>query len=235
MRKYMSLIFKQFKDNISATYTYIAGNSNTKEVVIIDSVMENILDYVNFLNENSLNLKYIIETHVHADHITGIKQLKKYFPQAEILISKHAAIQYEATRISDQDKIMLGDIPIQFFETTGHTNDSISILIAQNRLCTGDCLFIGSCGRTDFQNGSNHDMFHSLRKISNLPEDTLIYPGHDYQNRYVSNIKEELLQNKMIKLLDSYENFCAELNSWNLPPPKKIKESVPANLNGGFE
>ena len=227
----MSFIFKQFKDEISSTYTYLTGDNY--EVAVVDSVLENVEEYIKFIEENKLTLKYIIETHVHADHITGINLLQKKYPSAMALISDRANVKYKAKKVQDNEEIMVGKISLKFIHTPGHTNDSMSLLIADNRLCTGDCLFIGSCGRTDFQQGSNEDMFHSLTKISKLPSDTLIYPGHDYNNRFVSNLKEELLQNKVLKLLSDYTKFCAELDSWNLPPPKKIKESVPANINGG--
>lgn len=231
----MSLLFKQLKDEISSTYTYIVGDKNTREIAIIDSVAENISTYIDFINSHNFILKYIMETHVHADHITALNQLKKQYPNAEAVVSKQAQVKYVARKVAENDELSLGGVTIQVFETTGHTNDSISFLVAGNRLCTGDCLFIGSCGRTDFQQGSNKEMFQSLTKISQLPNDTLIYPGHDYNNRFVSNLQEELLQNKMLKLLSNYEGFCAELDSWKLPPPKKIQESVPANLIGGID
>ncbi|WGL60136.1 MBL fold metallo-hydrolase [Pigmentibacter sp. JX0631] len=228
----MSFIFKQFKDEVSSTYTYLTGDSN--EIAIIDSVFENVEEYIKFIEENKLTLKFIIETHVHADHVTGINLLQKKYPAAIAVISNQANIQYKAKKMQDNEELMVGKISLKAIHTPGHTNDSMSLLVADNRLCTGDCLFIGSCGRTDFQQGSNQDMFLSLTKISKLSLDTLIYPGHDYNNRYVSNLREELLQNKVLKLLPDYPKFCAELDSWKLPPPKKIKESVPANLNGGL-
>ncbi|MGY3804817.1 MBL fold metallo-hydrolase [Pigmentibacter ruber] len=228
----MSFIFKQFKDEVSSTYTYLTGDKN--EVAIIDSVRENVDEYIQFIEKNNLILKYIIETHVHADHITGIYLLQKKYPAAIAVISNKAEIQYKAKKMQDNEIIMVGNTSIKIIHTPGHTNDSMSLLIDENRLCTGDCLFIGSCGRTDFQQGSNQDMFDSLTKISKLSLDTLLYPGHDYNNRFVSNIREELISNKVLKLLPDFSKFCAELNSWNLPPPKKIKESVPANIIGGY-
>ena len=161
-------------------------------------------------------------------------QLKKHFPFSEVIVGKLSDATYEVTRVNDKDSRKIGGYTIQFFETPGHTKDSVSILFDNNRLMTGDCLFIGSCGRTDFQQGSIKEMYSSLQKIISLHEDTLIYPGHDYNNRFVSNIKEEKLLNKMIKLTN-YDDFEKELNSWNLPPPKKISESVPANILGGLE
>ena len=186
------------------------------------------------LFKNDWNLKYLIETHTHADHITAILQLKKQFPFAEVLVGKHSEVEYAATKVMDKEIKNLGSYPVQFYETPGHTLDSISILFDNSRLMTGDCLFIGSCGRTDFQQGSNKDMFTSLKKIIDFPEDTLIYPGHDYNSRFVSSIKEEKVLNKILQF-SQYSDFEKELNSWNLPPPKKIKESVPANLLGGLE
>ncbi|RDB36501.1 MAG: MBL fold metallo-hydrolase [Spirobacillus cienkowskii] len=230
----MSCIFKQIQDPISFTYTYIIGDSKTKEVAIIDSVNENYTNYISIIQNNHWTLKYLIETHTHADHITAIKKIKKIFPNTKVLLSNKSLAQYEFTKVQDKDIFYVGDIEFMFFETPGHTTDSISVLINKNRLLTGDCLFIGSCGRTDFQNGNNKDMFNSLNKILLLDDDVLVYPGHDYNNRYVSNIQEEKITNKVLRL-KKFEEFEAELNSWKLPPPKKIQESVPANIVGGID
>ncbi len=230
----MSFIFRQFKDEATSTYTYIFGDAKTKEVAIVDSVHENVELYISLLKDNDWNLKYLIETHTHADHITAILRLKKQFPFAEVLLGQKSEAQYKITKVKDKDLKSIGKFQFQFFETPGHTNDSISILVDGNRLLTGDCLFIGSCGRTDFQLGNNKEMFQSINRIANLSNDILIYPGHDYNNRFVSTVQEEKITNKALKhtLLEDFEN---DLNSWNLPPPKKIKESVPANLAGGIE
>lgn len=230
----MYFIFRQLKDVTSSTFTYIVGDSKEKEVAIVDSVHENIETYLSFLKNNDWNLKYLIETHTHADHITAIMQLKKHYPFAEVLLGQKSQAQYKVTRVKDKELKSVGQYQIQFFETPGHTNDCISILVNGNRLLTGDCLFIGSCGRTDFQLGSNKEMFQSINWIANLPNDILIYPGHDYNNRFVSMVQEEKLTNKALKHT-LFEDFEKDLNSWNLPPPKKIKESVPANLLGGIE
>jgi sulfur dioxygenase len=230
----MSFIFRQLKDETSSTYTYIFGDAKAKDVAIVDSVHEKIETYVSLLKSNDWNLKYLIETHTHADHITAILRLKKYFPFAEVLLGQKSEAQYKVTRVKDKETKQIGQFQIQFFETPGHTIDSISILIEETRLLTGDCLFIGSCGRTDFQLGNNKEMFQSLNKIANLPNDVLIYPGHDYNNRFVSTVQEEKITNKVLKHT-TIEDFEKDLNSWNLPPPKKIKESVPANLIGGMD
>ena len=230
----MSFIFRQLKDELTSTYTYIFGDAKTKEVAIVDSVHENFDTYISLLKRNDWNLKYLIETHTHADHITAILQLKKQFPFAEVLLGKNSEAQYKVTKVNDKEIKSVGQFQFQFFETPGHTNDSISILVDGTRLLTGDCLFIGSCGRTDFQLGSNKDMFQSINRIAALQNDILIYPGHDYNNRFVSTVQEEKITNKALKHA-SLEEFEKDLNSWNLPPPKKLKESVPANLVGGIE
>lgn len=230
----MSFIFKQIQDPISYTYTYIIGDNKTKEVAIIDSVNENYTNYISIIQDNQWTIKYLIETHTHADHITAIKKIKKIFPNLKVLLSNKSLAQYEFNKVKDKDLFYVGDIEFIFFETPGHTIDSLSILVNKNRLLTGDCLFIGSCGRTDFQNGSNNDMFNSLNKLLLLDNDVLVYPGHDYNNRYVSTIQEEKITNKVLQL-KKFEDFEAELNSWKLPPPKKIQESVPANILGGID
>ncbi len=230
----MGFIFRQLKDEATSTYTYIFGDAKTKEVAIVDSVHENIDIYISLLKINDWNLKYLIETHTHADHITAILQLKKQYPFGEVLLGQNSEAQYKTTRVKDGELKSIGSFQFQFFETPGHTNDSISILVDDNRLLTGDCLFIGSCGRTDFQLGNNKEMFQSINKIANFSNDVLIYPGHDYNNRFVSTVQEEKITNKALKHT-SLESFEKDLNSWNLPPPKKIRESVPANLVGGLE
>ncbi|APJ03990.1 MBL fold metallo-hydrolase [Silvanigrella aquatica] len=228
----MGFIFKQLKDELSSTYTYIFGDSKTSEVAIVDSVLENVEIYLSLLKSHDWNLKYLIETHTHADHVTAIMNLKKHYPFSEVLLSKNSEAKYKVTRVKDKEIKLIGQHQFQIFETPGHTNDCISIFIDGSRLLTGDCLFIGSCGRTDFQFGNNKDMYESINRIANLNSDVLIYPGHDYNNRFVSTVQEEKINNKMLKL-KNFEDFEREIKSWNLPPPKKIKEAVPANLMGG--
>ncbi|KAB8033274.1 MBL fold metallo-hydrolase [Fluviispira multicolorata] len=228
----MSLIFRQLVDDISCTYTYIIGDSSSHEVTIIDSVHENFDVYLELLNTNHWTLKYLIETHVHADHITAINQFKKHFSKTEVLLSPKSEVQYPHTKIKEKEIYYVGNVSLQFFETPGHTPDCLSILVDESRLLTGDCMFIGSCGRTDFQSGNNKEMFDSLHKIISLPDDTLIFPGHDYKNRFVSSVQEEKRTNKQL-LHKNFTEFENDISSWNLPPPKKIKEAVPANLIGG--
>ncbi|BBH53423.1 MBL fold metallo-hydrolase [Fluviispira sanaruensis] len=229
----MGLIFRQLTDKVSNTYTYIIGDSRSKDIAIVDTVHENTAEYLILIKENNWNLKYLIETHVHADHITAVNQLKNLFANCIVLLSSKSEVQYQHQKVTDGETIFIGNISLQFFDTPGHTPDCISILVENNRLLTGDCMFIGGCGRTDFQSGNNKDMYESLIKIISLPDDVLIYPCHDYKNRFVSTVQEEKITNKQLlhKNLSEFEN---DLNSWNLPPPKKIKESVPANLLGGL-
>ncbi|WP_186644997.1 MBL fold metallo-hydrolase [Fluviispira vulneris] len=229
----MGLIFRQLTDKVSNTYTYIFGDSNTNEIAIVDSVHENTDEYLSLIKKNNWQLKYLIETHLHADHITAVNQLKNHFVNSVVLLSAKSEVQYKHQKVTERETLHIGNISMQFIETPGHTPDCISILVDSNRLLTGDCMFIGSCGRTDFQSGNNKDMYESLKKIITLPNDVLIYPGHDYKSRFVSTVQEEKITNKQLlhKSLNEFEN---DLNSWNLPPPKKIKESVPANLLGGL-
>ena len=130
-------------------------------------------------------------------------------------------------------KLFLGSIEIQALASPGHTRESMCFLVDGNRLLTGDTLLIGSCGRTDFQAGDTRQMFESLQKMSHLPNETLVYPAHDYNGRRVSSIAEQKISNKLLKM--NFNELKAEIESWNLQPPKRIAESVPANLHCGGE
>lgn len=230
----MSIIFKQLFDPNTSTYTYIVGDKKTREVAIIDSVREHVETYVELIKAENWNLKYLLETHVHADHITGNNLLKNRFPSVEIVLHEKSNVECEITRVKDGDVLKVGEVSIEVLYTPGHTSESASFLIDNDRLLTGDTVLIGSCGRTDFQAGDNKAMFESLRRIAALPPDTLVYPGHDYNGRTVSTIAEERATNKQMKHT-TLEAFTADLNSWNLPPPRRLAESVPANQRCGKE
>lgn len=228
----MNLIFRQLIDDDTQTYTYIVGDSETREVAIVDQVREQADVYLKLLDFEGWTLKYLIETHVHADHVTANSVLQKRFGQAKILVSSKSGVVCPSEKMDDKSTVFVGSIPIEFLHTPGHTPDSVTLYVNKDRLLTGDCLFINSCGRTDFQSGSSLDQYQSLKKLTSYPPETLVYPGHDYNNRFVSSIAEQVITNPQLKH-ENFEAFKSDVDSWNLPPPRKIKESVPFNLNCG--
>lgn len=225
------IIFEQYIDAETSTYTFLIADPKTREAALVDSVRENVEVYKKRIRELNLNLRYLLETHVHADHITGNAFLQEAFPQAQVGLSEKANVKFPHISLKDGSVLKVGEIEIQTLFTPGHTSESISFLVDGNRLLTGDTMFIGSCGRTDFQAGDSKLMYQSLKRLASLPRETLVYPGHDYNKRWVSSIAEQLETNKLLSMTEA--EFVAELESWKLPPPRKIKESVPANLLNG--
>jgi sulfur dioxygenase len=228
----MALIFRQLFDPASSTYTYVFCDPATKEVAIVDSVREWADHYLGLIRENDWQVRYLIETHIHADHITATRQLQRALPGAEIVMSGATAVQCPVTYVIDGHVGKVGGVSWRVFATPGHTPESLCLLVDDDRLLTGDTLLIGSCGRTDFQSGDTAAMFDSLQRLSRLPQETLVFPGHDYEQRRVSSIGEELQRNEELRI-QTLEVFRADVDNWNLPPPARIEEAVPANLRCG--
>lgn len=225
------LIFRQIFEPETSTYTYLIGDAQSKEVALVDSVREHFPVYVDLLERHNLKLTTLLETHLHADHVTANARLREVFASAQIALSEAAQVSCEARRLRDGEEFRVGQISVKVFWTPGHTNDDLSFLVDGNRLLTGDTFFIDSCGRTDFQAGDSLLMFQSLSRLKVLPGETLLYPGHDYNKRRVSSLDEQLRTNALLAFTE--EQFVAELASWKLNPPQKIKESLPANLRCG--
>jgi sulfur dioxygenase len=228
-----AFFFERFVDSESSTHTYLIADLVTKEAAIIDSVIENFEVYISKLREMNFQLKYLLETHVHADHITAACELLKKFPGAQIAMSERAGLECSYVKLQNESELKLGSIQIKAFSTPGHTIESMCYFVNNDRIFTGDTLFINSCGRTDFQAGSAQDMFTSLQFLKNFPNETLVFPGHDYNKRTVSTIGEQKNLNPLLAL--EKEDFIAEVSGWKLPPPKKIAVSVPRNLKGGAQ
>lgn len=229
----MNLYFRQFFEPDTSTLTYLIADTNTREAVLIDTVKSEVQTYVNEIRKNNFELKYLIETHIHADHITGNGLLQDFFPKAKIAISEPASIACEHIPLKDNTELQIGNVVIKALLTPGHTAESMCFLVDGNRLLSGDTLFINSCGRTDFQAGNSSQMHKSLQRLAKLPPETLVYPGHDYNRRLVSSIQEQTENNRLLKM--PLPEFIAELESWKLPPPKYISVAVPANQNCGRE
>ncbi len=227
------MLFKQLFDEDTWTYTYLIADPVSKEAVLIDPVNTHIDSYLTILKELSLTLKYTLETHVHADHITASGLLRQKLG-AQTGVSAMCGAETADIQIKDGDVFNFGQSEkIKVIATPGHTKGSISFLW-RDRIFTGDSLFIGGCGRTDFQGGDAGAQFDSIQKLFALPDDTIVYPGHDYQQRWISNIKQEKTTNPRLAG-KTREQFIEIMNNLNLPKPKYIDEAVPANRYCGLE
>jgi sulfur dioxygenase len=228
------MIFKQLFDQETWTYTYLIGDPASKEAVLIDPVNTHIDDYLAMLKELGLTLKYTLETHVHADHITASGLLRQKLG-AQTGVSALCGAETADIQIKDGDVFNFGqDEEIKVIVIPGHTIGSISFLW-RDRVFTGDCLLIGGCGRTDFQGGDAGAQYDSIiRRLFTLSDETLVYPAHDYQQHWVSSIRQERTTKPRLAG-KSREQFIEIMNNLNLPKPKLIDEAVPSNRFCGLE
>ena len=228
------MLFKQLFDQDTWTYTYLIADPMTKEAVLIDPVNTHIDNYIQLLAEHDLQLKYTLETHVHADHITAGGLLRQRLG-SETAVSQLCGAQTADIQIKDGDIFEFGEGEhIKVIATPGHTPGSISLLW-RDRLFSGDSLFIGGCGRTDFQGGDAGALYDCItQRLFTLPDETLVYPGHDYQQRWVSSIMQERTTNPRLagKTREQFIDIMANLN---LPRPRLIDEAVPANRYCGLD
>ena len=226
-------MFKQLFDPATWTYTYLIADDKSKEAAFIDPVNTHLDTYLNLLKEHGLKLIYSFETHVHADHITASGLLRQH-TGAKTCVSKFGGAQLVDIEINDGDVFMLGDEKIKAIPTPGHTPGCTSFLW-NDRLFSGDSLFIGGCGRTDFQGGDAGSLYDAItQRLFTLPGDTLVYPGHDYQQRWVSNIEQERTTNPRLAG-KTREQFIEIMNNLNLPAPRLIDQAVPANRYCGLD
>lgn len=226
------MLFRQLFDQDTGTYTYLIADYQTKEAVLVDPVVEQVERDRKLINELGLTLRYCLETHIHADHITGTAQLRELTGCYGVVPEKANAAC--ANRfIHDGETLQIGDIKIQAIATPGHTDSHMAYLVNDTHLLTGDALFIRGCGRTDFQSGDAGTLYDSVtQKLFTLPDDTLVYPGHDYRGHTVSTIREEKQWNPRF-VGRTRHNFVEFMGNLNLPDPKKIMEAVPANERCG--
>ena len=225
------MIFKQIFDTETSTYTYIIASAKGREAVIIDPVLENVEDYINALKELDLKLVKVIDTHIHADHITGASKLKQA-TNCITIMGEHTPADTVEIKVKDDEIIDIDNLKIRSMYTPGHTSDSYSFLL-DNYLFTGDTLLINGTGRTDFQNGSSKDAYNSLfNNLLKLPEETLVYPGHDYNGKFSSTIGNEKKFNPrlQVKSVDEYVDIMSKLN---LAKPKMIEINVSRNIKLG--
>jgi len=228
------MIFKQLFDPETWTYSYLIADPVSKEAVFIDPVNTHIDEYLALLEAHNLQLKYSLETHVHADHITASGLLRQR-TGAQTGVSGLCGAETADIQIQDGDIFEFGGgEQIKVIATPGHTPGSISLLW-RDRVFTGDALFIGGCGRTDFQGGDAGVLYDCItQRLFTLPDETLVYPGHDYQGRWVSSIIQERATNPRLAG-KTREQFIEIMNNLNLPKPRLIDEAVPANRYCGLD
>ena len=225
------MLFRQLFDKASSTFTYLIASAKGREALIIDPVLENVEQYIKLLNELNLKLVKVIDTHIHADHITGASKLKDQTNCTTIMGEQTPANAVDL-KVKDEEIIKLDQIEIKALYTPGHTSDSFSFLM-NDCLFSGDTLLINGTGRTDFQNGSAKDAYNSIfNKLLKLPEKTLLYPAHDYNGEKVSSIGKEKKFNPRLQV--SSENEYVEImNNLNLPEPKMMDVNVARNIKLG--
>jgi glyoxylase-like metal-dependent hydrolase (beta-lactamase superfamily II) len=230
------MIFRQLFEPVSSTYTYLVACEETREAALVDPVLETVDRDLALLNELGLTLKYTIETHIHADHVTGADRLRDLTGSQTAVPEKSAAREVDVP-IREGETIELGGLRLEPLCTPGHTDDHHAYLLRSAgawRVFTGDALMIDGCGRTDFQNGDAATLYRSVHeKLFSLPDETLVYPGHDYQQRQVSSIGQERARNPRLGGGKSVEEFVAIMTALNLPRPKMMDVAVPANLECG--
>tara|TARA_X000000368_G_scaffold409960_1_gene392737 strand:+ start:724 stop:1416 length:693 start_codon:yes stop_codon:yes gene_type:complete len=224
------MVFEQLFDTKSSTYTYIISSGKGREALIIDPVIENTDEYIKFLKNLELKLVKVIDTHIHADHITGLNELNKRTNCTRIMGEKSKSEVIDL-KIKDNENIKVENIELKAIYTPGHTDCSYSYLM-NDRVFTGDTLLINGTGRTDFQSGSPYDAYDSLfNKLLKLPENTLVFPAHDYKGKKNSTIGNEKNNNPRLQV-SSKEEYAEIMNNLNLPNPKMLDIAVPANLKG---
>ena len=227
------MIFKQVFDKKSSTYTYLIASSTGREALIIDPVLENVENYIKLLTELDLRLVKVIDTHIHADHVTGASKLKD-ITKCVTIMGNYTPSDAVEMKVKDDEVIELDKLKIKALYTPGHTADSFSFLM-DNYLFSGDTLLINGTGRTDFQNGNSKDAYNSLfNRLLKLPDETLVYPAHDYKGEKVSSIGKEKKFNPRLQV-NNVEEYIEIMNNLNLKKPAAIDFNVANNLKLGVE
>ena len=227
------MIFRQLFEPISSPYTYLLGCEQTGQALLIDPVLPMWQRDLSLIHDLGLKLMYTLDTHIHADHVTAALRLKR---ETGSQIACPAVDQLPCADVGLVEGVPLymGAVQVDPLFTPGHTDGHHAFLV-DARIFTGDALLIDGCGRTDFQNGSSQDLFHSVRgKLFTLPEDTLVYPGHDYHERRVSNIGQEKNRNPRLGANKSLAEFVDLMTHLKLAYPKFIDYAVPSNQQCGL-
>ena len=224
------MIFNQLYDPKSSTYTYIISSGEGREALIIDPVIENTNDYLNLLKNLNLKLVKVIDTHIHADHISGLNELNKQTNCSRIR-GENSESEVIDIKVSDNEKIKIENIELTSIYTPGHTKCSYSFIM-NNCVFTGDTLLINGSGRTDFQGGCPFEQYDSIfNKLLKLPDETLVYPAHDYKGKKFSKIIDEKNNNPRLQA-NSPKEYAEIMNNLNLANPKMMDIAVPANKKG---
>jgi sulfur dioxygenase len=227
------MIFRQFFDSQSWTYTYLVAERRGGEALIIDPVLDGVPRYLRLIEELDLKLVMAIDTHIHADHVTGIGRLRQTTLCASAM-GKQAQAECVSLRFREGETLRADGIAIKVLYTPGHTDDSYSFVLS-DRVFTGDTLLIGATGRTDFQNGDPGAQYDSLfGKLLTLPDNLVVYPAHDYEGRTSSTIGIERRFNPRLQV-DSREAYVDQMNALALEPPRLIDIAVPANRACGLK
>mgnify|MGYP003321001900 FL=1 len=225
------MIFKQLFDIRSSTYTYLISSGKGREALIIDPVIENVTEYISLLKELDLKLVKVIDTHIHADHVTGASKLKD-ITKCSTIMGAHTPAESVEIKVKDDEYIDVDNLKIRAMYTPGHTSDSYSFLM-NNYLFSGDTLLINGTGRTDFQNGNAKDAYNSIfNKLLKLPEETLLYPAHDYKGEKVSTIGKEKKQNPRLQI-NNVDEYVEIMSNLNLSKPELIDSNVSRNIKLG--
>jgi len=226
------MIFRQLFDATSSTYTYVLASRHGGEALIIDPVLDRVDRYIQLLKELDLRLVKAIDTHLHADHITGLEALRER-TQCITVMGEQTKADVVSIRVSDGDRVGIEGLSLEALYTPGHTDDSYSYLMP-DRVFTGDTLLIRGTGRTDFQNGDPREQYDSLfGRLLRLADETLVYPAHDYKGDTVSTIGEEKAFNPRLQV-KSVNEYVALMDNLNLPNPKMMDVAVPANMRIGL-
>ncbi|MHC5855437.1 FAD/NAD(P)-binding protein [Nostoc sp.] len=223
-----TLLFRQFFDPESSTYTYLIADSQTKDAVLVDTVLEQVDRDLQVLDDLGLSLRYCLETHIHADHITGAGKLRQQ-TGCQVIVPQNATAKSADHSLSDRENLIVGAVRIEAIATPGHTDSHLAYLVNNTHLLTGDALLIRGCGRTDFQSGDAGTLYDTVtQQLFTLPEETQVYPAHDYKGRTVSTIGEEKRLNPRFANR-TRDQFIAIMSHLGLSYPKKMNEAVPAN------
>ena len=225
------MIFRQLFESVSSTYSYVLASRRGGEALIIDPVLEKVDRYLKLMEELDLKLVKAVDTHLHADHITGLGALRDR-THCVTVMGEQSKVDVVSMRIADGDRLTIEGLSLDVLYTPGHTDDSYSFL-SGDRVFTGDTLLIRGTGRTDFQNGDARVQYESLQRLLKLPEETLVFPAHDYKGDTVSTIGEEKRFNPRLKAPNA-EAYAALMAGLNLPNPKMMDVAVPANIHQGL-
>lgn len=227
------MIFRQLFDKESSTYTYLLADRQSSEAIIIDPVLEKVPQYLQLVKELDIQLMMAVDTHLHADHITGGGHLREA-SQCMYAMGEQTRAECLSERFKDGDTLLLGKLAMKTLYTPGHTDDSYSFVV-NDRVFTGDTLLIRGTGRTDFQNGDAGSQYDSLfERLLTLPGETLVYPAHDYEGRTCSTISEEIMFNPRLQVKSRAE-YIEQMDALDLSRPEKMDIALPANICCGYE